>query len=93
MEVSFDLQQFLSEMRTEMRDGFNRIDTAASKTREDLVEHEKSDLRVAAETNTRLEIGVTELAKIQAALWWTVRTVVAALIVAGIGLLFAALSK
>jgi hypothetical protein len=93
MEVSFDLQQFLSEMRTEMRDGFNRIDTAASKTREDLVEHEKSDLRVAAETNTRLEIGITELAKIQAALWWTMRTVVAAFIVAGIGLLFAALSK
>lgn len=89
MEVDFNLQQFLSEMRGEMHDGFNRIDAAAAQVRTDLVLHEKSDLVIAAGINTRLD----EIHKFTSGFWWTVRTVIAALVVAGMGLLFAALSR
>lgn len=87
--VDFDLQQFLAEMRAEMHDGFDRLDAVASQVRTDLVSHEKADLMVSAEMGARLD----EMQKFTSGFWWTLRTIIAALVVAGTGLIFAALSR
>lgn len=86
--TDFNLQQFLSEMRTEMHVGFDRIDATVAQVREDLNTHEMSDLQVNGEVNRKLD----EIGRFKSAVLWTLRTIVAALVVAGIGLLFAALS-
>ena len=89
-DVNFNLQQFLHDMRSEMLDGFDRVDATAAKVRGDLVEHEKHDIIVAAETNRRLDRIDDTQSKFMAGMWWTIRTIVAAILVGGIGLAFAA---
>ena len=86
-DVNFNLQQFLSEMRTEMHAGFERLDVTVTQVRQDLSTHEMSDLQINADVNRKLD----EIGRFKSAVLWTIRTIVAALIVAGIGLLFAAL--
>ena len=83
-DVNFNLQQFLSEMRAEMLTGFDRLDATAIQVRQDLVEHEMADLQVGAEVNRKLD----EISRFRASVLWTIRTIVAALIVAGVGFLF-----
>lgn len=84
--IDFNIQQFLSEMRGEMHDGFNRIDATAAEVRADLRHHEIEDLKVAKETAIKLN----ELDRMRDSIKWAVRTIAAAAIVAAIGLLVAA---
>lgn len=86
MDVNFDLQRFLADMRTEMQDGFDRLDKTANQVRTDLVAHELSDMQIATEMKGRID----NLNRLHDNVRWMVRTIMAAIIVTAVGLLFAA---
>lgn len=83
-EFKFNLQDFLSDMRKEMNDGFEKVDASAAKIREDLVAHELHDTEIAGKTDSRLK----SLESAQENIKWAMRALAGAGIVGTVGILF-----
>jgi len=99
MGIEFNVQTFLSEMRKELRAdhqrlvervdlGFSELTLTARAVRDELVNHTADDYRAAEALNQRLSPIENAMKKSNDRVKWTLRTIIGALVVGAIDLMF-----
>lgn len=83
-DVNFNLQQFLSEMRSEMHEGFRVISVRAEHIAEDLATHKTEDIKMIALFDKRL----TPLEGLRRDVRWIIATCIGAGLTSTVVLLF-----
>ena len=75
--MEFDLQQFLSEMRAEMHEGFTSSAIVVKAVADQLTTHQLDDVTIQGETNVRL----SRLEGLHSSVRWVLRATIGAGIV------------